>query len=505
MNNLNRLIIFSIVLAIGFASCDGITDIEQPGNLPADEAIQTVDDMDLNLGGLYANMDILDQMYMSTIRTDEAMIGPGNGGQGLGGQYQFVLNSSSAIAGAVWNGGYASINEVNRFITAAEDIEPESSAQTTYNHFLGQAYAIRAFEYFKLLSFYSEDITDNSSLGVPTFTNVPDTDAQPTRDNTGATFDRIMSDIQTAENLIAPGVNGITRFTQDALTALRARIATYRENYNEAETLSQHFVDNYSLADPSAYESMFAEDTDGEVIFKLERTVNDNYDNQANVGTPAGSGWIGNIWAQADVTTGAHYQVESALAALMGADDIRRDVNILASQDAQGRPVDYVFKFSGEVPGEEVALMNDQKIFRVSEMYLINAEAKAANGSLNGPTGAAGIIQEIRTARSTAGPAPLPTYANQQEAFADILEERRVELAFEGHRWFDLRRMGPVAGAEIDRDETVNIGNFGCSDHDACDNGPVPGQDHRYVLPIPLNELDANSEIQQNPGYGGGS
>ncbi|TYP92768.1 Starch-binding associating with outer membrane [Fodinibius salinus] len=519
MKNLNRLLLFSFILAFTFASCDSVTDIQQPGNLPADQAFEKVEDLELSLSGLYANVDIYDQVYINSVRTDEITIGPGNGGQGLGGQYQFVLNTTSATS-TVWTSGYSSIDEINRFINGAQNVQPKSSQQAAYDDYLGQAYAMRAFEHFKLLSFYSEDITDNSSLGVIVSTEVQDQDVKPTRNTTGETFSQILDDIQSAENLInnASASGGdITRFTPAALTALKARIATYRKNYARAESLATEVINNsgISLATGTVsggnltgtYSPMFGSDSPGEVIFKLERTLADPYDQQANVGTPAGSGYIGNVYAQVAFYSGAHYTVEAALANLYSAGDIRfytnlfSNANLPASVQAD-EPHDFVYKYSGNVSGEDTPLLNDQKVFRLSEMYLIRAEARAGKSSpdLNG---AAQDIQTIRAERSLSNSAPLPSYANQQQAFADILTERRKELAFEGHRWFDLRRMGPTANAEIDRDETVT-GIRGCSNYSACD-GPVPGQSHKYVLPIPQSELNANPNIQQNPGYGGGS
>ncbi|NGP90078.1 RagB/SusD family nutrient uptake outer membrane protein [Fodinibius halophilus] len=508
MKMLNRLILFSFILAFGIVSCDNITNINQPGNLPSEDALENVDDLELALPGLYSNLDVYDLVYFNSVRTDEIAPGPGNGGQGLGGQYQFVLNTTSAISATAWNSGYSSIDEINRFINSSSEIDPGDS-EDLYNDLLGQAHAMRAFEYFKLTSLYSEDITDNSSMGVVVSTEVQDRKVKPTRNTTGETFSQILADIQKAENKIDPSLgpaSNATRFTLPALTALKARIAAYRKNYERADSLSQVIIDNHALAGPADYQSMFGEDTQGEVLMKLERTLGDPYEGQAAIGTPAGSGFIGNIYAQVAFYRGVHYHVEQSLVDLYPGNDIRSRTNYFPDSglpaNLQNGPFNYVYKYSGGVEGEDTPLLNDQKLFRVSEMYLINAEAKAATGDL---PGAAQRIFELRSARTFAAPGPsLPSYANQQEAFADILVERRKELAFEGHRWFDLRRMGPVAGVTIDRDETVT-GIGGCNQYDAC-VGPDPAQDsEKYVLPIPQNELNANPNIKQNPGYGGGA
>jgi hypothetical protein len=155
-----------------------------------------------------------------------------------------------------------------------------------------------------------------------------------------------------------------------------------------------------------------------------------------------------------------------------------------------------VNKYRGSVPGENVPLMNDLKIFRASEMQLINAEAQVDAGNL---PGAALLIQELRSARYDEQ-RPLPVYGSPQEAFADILAERRIELAYEGHRYVDLGRLGARANRGIDRAPAD------CQRLGVCD-GPVPGgeDDFLYRLPIPQVEINGNQNIQQNPGYSGGA
>src|SRR5690606_23049438 len=137
-------------------------------------------------------------------------------------------------------------------------------------------------------------------------------------------------------------------------------------------------------------------------------------------------------------------------------------------------------------------LKNDVKVFRVTEMYLILAEAAVAENQLGT---AAGYIQQIRSARKyTAGPAPLPVYTSQAEGYRDVLKERRVELSFEGHRYVDLRRLGAVAGVSIDRHPQDDYFNS---------NTPLtlPITDYRWTFPIPQIEIAGNPGIVQNPGY----
>jgi starch-binding outer membrane protein, SusD/RagB family len=178
--------------------------------------------------------------------------------------------------------------------------------------------------------------------------------------------------------------------------------------------------------------------------------------------------------------------------------DVRRRANIdptsiidpsyATSTNYQVSDVLVVDKYSGIANAQ---LTNDIKVFRLSEMFLIKAEARAQANDL---AGVGTILKRIRDARSTAGPRPLPTYANVTEAWADILLERRVELCFEGHRYIDLKRLGALANKTIERDpKDCSFFNLtSCS---------FPVTDYRFTLPIHLNETTANRNIQQAPGY----
>ena len=137
-------------------------------------------------------------------------------------------------------------------------------------------------------------------------------------------------------------------------------------------------------------------------------------------------------------------------------------------------------------------LRNDLKIFRNSEMVLILAECEVASANL---TAAATLVRSIRTARNMATALPaLPVYPNAQAAWADILFERRKELAFEGHRYLDIKRLAALAGNQgITRDNT---------DDDILDQPlTLALSDYRWTLPIPQLEVAGNVSIQQNPGY----
>ena len=495
MKNLKNLFLIFGVFA-GLVACNDAIEIDQPGRLDADAAFQTVDDLRDGLFGVYDQFDLSPDIAFQSIFTDELSIGFDNGGQGLA-DYGFVLNAGSTAAATFWTNGYDQLNAATRLIEAASNIEIEEGQQAAYNQILGEAHALRAWGHFIMLSYYSTDYTDDNALSIINLDFVPTIDQQLLRNTNGETFALIESDLTTASSLLNQE-NGVTRINQDFITALRARIAAYRQDYTTAATLSQQLIAKYPLANRAEYEAMFLDESDGEVIFKLERTNNDTYDGQGATGSPAAGGWAGARFAFVDATLSGspYFEMGRSLFNLMDPADVRYDVNVAPTSlidpdyETNQNPATDIIVIQKYPGSEGQPLMNDLKIFRSSEMYLIRAEAAVAQGNLGQ---AASLIKEIRDARFGTDTA-LPSYGSATQAYAAILDERRVELAFEGHRYLDLKRLGSRANQGVVKDA------IDCAFNGACTLSP---DDYRFTLPLPIVEFNANPGLreQQNPGY----
>ncbi|WP_181369537.1 RagB/SusD family nutrient uptake outer membrane protein [Flavobacterium album] len=511
MKNL-KLILFFITGAL-FVSCDDAIDITQPSELPPDKVYQTIDDMQLGLNGVYASIPGENQIYFTSLFTDEVALGVSNGGQGQDGELAFLLNpATSGDAANMWLENYALINAANRLINGVENVvvDPENEEDTArYNDILAQAHALRAYGHFNLLTFFSEDMKNDNSLGVILVDFVPeDIYIQLPRNTTGEVFDFIDTDLAfAADNLsgIDPAtgeayVNPYFYVTQNFIKAFKARMAAYRGDYATAKT----FVDQLAtgggptlaLANKTQYKLIWTDASGQEVIFKINRS------------NPGGNvtGNFSQFWSSVNTTvTGSpFFEVNRALFNLVNSSsDVRQKVIVDAS--AFGFPSyvlpDYnsvsnsVYKSRdvlpvGKYPGSEgLSMLNDVKIFRMSEMYLIRAEAYA---SMNDIPNAIADVNRIRTARIGSSANINPAGLTIQQVWAYILRERRMELAFEGHRYVDLRRLGVLAGQQVDRDPRDCAFNGFCT---------LPTTDYRFVMPIPRLETAANPNIQQNPNY----
>ncbi|MFZ9032304.1 MAG: RagB/SusD family nutrient uptake outer membrane protein [Robiginitalea sp.] len=496
MKNLKNLFLIFGVFA-GLVACNDAIEIDQPGRLDADAAFQTVADLQAGLFGVYDQFDLSPDIAFQSIFTDELSIGFDNGGQGLA-DYGFVLNAGSTAPAVFWTNGYDQLNAASRLIEASEIIEIEDGEQALFNQILGEAYALRAWGHFIMLSYFSTDYTDDNALSIINLDFVPTIDQQLLRNTNGETFALIDSDLDRANSLLSNATDDVTRINKDFIIALRARIAAYRQDYTTAASLSQQLIDKYPLANQAEYEAMFLDTSDGEVIFKLERTNNDTYDGQGATGSPTAGGWAGARFAFVDATLSGspYFEMGRSLFNLMDPADVRYEVNVAPTSlidpdyETNQNPATDILVIQKYPGSEGQPLMNDLKIFRASEMYLIRAEAAVAQGSLGL---AAELIQDIHNARFGTT-TDLPSYASATEAYAAILTERRVELAFEGHRYLDLKRLGSRANQGVLKDA------IDCAFNGAC---TLSASDYRFTLPLPIVEFNANPGLreQQNPGY----
>jgi len=501
---MKKIITFIFSLAL-FTACEDAIDIDQVGRITPDVAFQNLQDLQDGLIGVYTKYDLVQDIAHSSTFTDELSVGFISGGQRAD-DYQFILDATSLAAFTFWQRGYEEINEGTRLILAAESVPLEAGEQDAYNNILGQLHALRAYSHFKLLSYYSTDLTDDSALGVIAVDFIPSIDDAFPRNTNAEVFALIESDLEKAEALLEDQ-SSITFVSKDFVTALRARMATYRGQYGMAANYAQQLLDKYPIANREQYANMFLDSDNTEIIFKLERTRGDVFDRAGNgVSNMQSQSRAGAKFAFTDETIngGPYFEIGRSLFNLFDEDDIRFDVNVgpeskispdyQNTEDFENDDILLVHKYPGS---ETQPLMNDLKVFRSAEMLLILAEAAADGGNFNGATNStAAYIKQLRDARFGTDQ-PLPTYTNEAEAFAAILDERRIELAFEAHRFHDLKRLGTRANQEVLRDpldcNVIGV-NGACS---------LPATDHRFTLPIPQAELIANPNLreQQNPGY----
>ena len=506
MKNIFKFIYACLILST--VSCNDAIDIEQPGRLGPENAFKNVSDLKAGLLGTYKFLDTTYEIGLTAVITDETFLGKDNGGQNTD-ELNFILNGTNKYASGIWASNYAAIGMANRVIQAAPSVDTsdnqndyldhldpdERDYQADYDNILGQAHAIRAYAHFQILTFFSPDYTDDSALaGLLVTSPAEDVFEDRPRSTNGEFYTAINADLTIATNLITTS-EGVTFMGIDFITALKARMAAYRGQYTMADGYAETLLGKYSLANKNQYTAMYLDADFTEVIFSLERNTGDGYNKQGL----SGGGWAGSLFAftNTGLFGGPFMEMSrSVYNILAGTDDVRltRNLNVdeskidptyVTNSSYLNDDVLLVFKYPG---GGVQPLLNDLKVFRASEMVLIRAEAAADAGNL---IEAASLLKKLRDARYGATQS-VQVFANEEEAFGAILDERRLELLFEGHRWVDLKRLGDRGNRKIDRDAKECENLTGCT---------LSNSDYRFTLPIPLSETTPNSLIVQNRGY----
>ena len=395
-------------------------------------------------------------------------------------QFDFTSDESeeTTAVGYIWKNGYEIVTNVNEIIKYGPSVAeryPQQSAKV--DNYIAQAYFLRALAHLDLSLVYGQTYTfteDASHLGTVVMTTVPDVKEKISRSSVTVTYRQVLKDLETALSLFTSDYSENCFYASPAACkALMARVYLYMGNYGEAHRKASEVISEYGLTlTPRAdYVAMFCGRKEGsEAILRL---------NGLSSGT--------NLRSMFDYTSPKMYP-SAKLTDLFDREngrwtgsDIRSELLSYTSPDGIAYS-GVCMKFIDTEDIAETEKRYDPFVLRLSEMYLIRAEAACKTGDLSS---AADDIAKLEVrARGVQESAIAVTYKDVDELDSIIQEERIKELFLEGHRLFDITR----------RHETLT--------RDAACGASVlamPFPDDRLVLPIPLVELDANKDMQPNP------
>ena len=494
---IKKLVVLSL-LFLGFSSCDDQLDIVQPSEINEAVIFSSIPTFRNALNTVYASFPYQNTMIFNAVWTDEIKIGLTNGGQGItNGEHGYVLNDQSGDAGSIWNSHHRMINLANRVIVGAPSVPVTSPAEEAQvKDIVAQARFLRALTLIQVMPYFTTDLADNAALSIIAFEDVPQTTAKRPRSTNGEVYAIIEADLTYAEaNLATRTGDDALRFANlNGCKAIRARMALYRKQYPQAQQLAQDLIDVVPLSPRAQYTAMWSDANNNERIFFIARQV----------GNASFSGLFSNVGP--GIGKNNWYEMGRGLFEKYAMNDIRRsaftglndnsNVSTLGISSVSPNPnTDPAYRENDQIcinkyPGKSnVPYLADFKIFRVAEMYMIKAEAQIAQNNLSG---AAETLKAVRDARHTTVQ-PLPNYGSQQAAYQDLLLERRKEFCFEAMRYIDIKRLGQVANVTFDRFFRD------CAINNSC-TPPAPG-DHRFTMPIPNSERNANPNVVQNPNY----
>ena len=395
-------------------------------------------------------------------------------------QFDFISDESeeTTAVGYIWKNGYeiiANANEIIQYGPSVAERYPQQSAKV--NDYIAQAYFLRALIHLDLSLVYGQTYTytsDASHLGTAVMTTIPDVKKKISRSSTADTYSQVLRDLETALSMFSSDYSGSGFYASPAACkALMARVFLYMGDYGEALRSASSVISDYGLAltPRSDYVAMFCSRKEGsEAIFRLN-------------GLSAGS----NLRSMFDYTSPKMYpaakltEIFDSENGTWTGSDIRSELLSYTAPDGTAY-AGVCMKFIDTEDIAETEKHYAPFVFRLSEMYLIRAEAALHEGNLSD---AADDIATLEArARGVQKSDIHISYANADELDSIIQSERIKELFLEGHRLFDITRRHET----LTRDESCGSSVLS-----------MPFPDDRFILPIPLVELDANKDMQPNP------
>lgn len=525
-----RKIFLSALLASAvLTGCSDAYDIDQKGVVTEESAVfRTPADIDKGIRYVYALFPQESEVNFDSFFTDELGVGIGNAGQGINdGSYTFLLLAGNSDVQSMWGSYYGVVNRLNRILNRIDQMLLEPGADTaTLNSHKAHAYTLRAYCHYKLFAFFTPDYTNPNGLSVIKFDFLQTDDYTrfEKRSTVAEITSFIESDIQKAKALGGiTTASGTGYASNEMIESILIKMYSMMQTpaaYAKLETAFNNLQASKSIADVGTYLAMFGPSADAadptEGILKLNRVSTDG-----TVQSGVASSWypaaVGDapymemgrsLYNELDKLEpsqqGQPYnssRLEARyLVAVHNTSQVATNYASLSQEQYRAQDILYIGKYPGIT---NRPLMNSLWMFRFTDMLLALAEKRAAEGNLTGTvamgdySNVESIIYNVRANRNLnmdGTPLAMPTnFSSSQAAFARILEERRVEFAFEGQRYLDMKRLGSRAGSPgFVRDSQD------CASTGACSLAP---NSTKLTLPIPRSEMVSNPNMVQNPGY----
>lgn len=382
------------------------------------------------------------------------------------------------VGSTYWKSTYELLYTINDAIERLKDNKDLQSSVS--QRLLGEAYFLRAFCYFYLTNLYGD---------VPLVLSTdPDVNSKIARSSSSAVYDQMVSDLLNAETLLTNTYVGadVTVNTSErlrpnlaAVQALLARVYLYKKDYPAAESNATKVISQTAEYSLTSLNNTFVKNSP-ETIWSLQSVTLGLNTFEGRFFVLPESGPDGSDYN--------FYASGSFVDSFEPGDQRHTDWVGLVEKD--GTPYHFFNKYKIPVVAGSDDIKEYEIVLRLSEQYLIRAEARNEQGN---SAGAIADVNAIRTRSRAAAtdivnnPLPnLPTTLSQAQIRTRILAERRMELFGEwGHRWFDLKRSGTIDNVMIT--EAVKKGGV--------------WSNYKALHPIPTSDIFLNKSLTQNPGY----
>ncbi len=469
---MKKIIFILIVMSAGLISCTDFL-IEEPVLTQSNELILSdFDGLNNATQGAYSPLQSSSWYGANFILAAELRGGNAKNPTNTdftSGRYtnEYNWNFTSSATSPIWNFAYYVISAANNVINAIPNVEGD---EQSLKNLKAECLFLRAMSHFDLVRTYAQPYThDSMSLGVP-LTLISKIDL-PARNKVNEVYKQIVTDLLDAEAIIDPAYarSNVTDVkavaSLEAIQALLSRVYLYMGKWQQSADYATKVITSgkYNLWDADAYVGEWGKLTavsDGEIIFEVFGDRKNSY-----WGSWDDITWMVNPDGYADVASTAD------LRNLYSVSDIRSEMFVSHADAADHF---WTLKYPGKAGSNKQE--NNVVILRLSEMYLNRAEAIYNGAQITGVT----AESDLNAITSKRGASAIAS-ANATNLF----DERRKELAFEGHIVYDYARLRKSL-VRTDYDGTAV-------------NKDIAFPSSKWALPIPKRETDANPNIVQNP------
>ncbi len=378
-----------------------------------------------------------------------------------------------------WSDAYAMIANANLAIAQVSACTDPALTPERKNQILGEARFMRSFTYFDLVRLFGpvpialNPVNQKNSETLISSVLIP-------QSSVDTVYETILNDLWFAKATVRDVAATSSKFTisKGAVNSMLAKVyATMpTHNWDSVAYYCDQVIPNYSLVPDFNFLWDNNHKNNSEAIWELTYA---GYGAGDQIGNWVPSQFIGSGWKKFETPTNdlinafiadndtARFHASISFVNYGWSDPYWKNVN--------SYPI--LSKYNDPNNGT-----NDFYLIRLADILLLRAEAYNAKGDL---VNAAALVNKVR-ARAKLDPI---TASNQNDMELAIEKERRLELAFEGHRWFDLLRTGrAIAVMNAQKDGNGNNLNYNV-------------QPYMLVYPIPQTQLDLNPLLVQNPGY----
>ncbi len=463
-----KIFIVTILAGLVFSCSDSFLELTPQQSVSDTEALLDLDGYKSSITGIYNKLSGAEYYGRYMIMIPDVLaddVKQNSQANRLVDYAEHIQRVSDTDALNLWGSAYEGINAANAIINS-ETILADAILDEQ-NHIVGEAYALRGLIYFDLVRMFAQQYNytaDASHLGVPIVLNF-DLDNEPSRSTVAEVYEQIISDMTTGISLMSNSSRSgnSNTLSPNATRALLAKVYLFQEDWSNAEAMASSVIDSgdYSLISNDNYYDLWTTDNSTESIFEISMTETDN----------VGGNGIAGLYLQAGF---GDYLPSNDVVDLYPSNDVRLSTfeidPLLTGEFAPNRMIKY----------PDINGFDNVKVVRLAEMYLIRAEARAEIG-----TDIAGAQDDLDMVRQRAI-ADEPDNSEIGDALKDaIFLERRLELAFEGQRLWDLMR------------NQMDIVRTNCTAQTCF---IAYGAD-TVIMPIPQDETDVNPNLEQNSGY----